>query len=766
MAKNIVLLSDGTGNSAGKLFKTNVWRLFQALDLSQSGPDGKPLQIAYYHDGVGSSAFKPLALLGGAFGWGLKRNVIDLYTYLCRNYREGDRIYGFGFSRGAFTIRVLVGLVNDQGIVEADSEADLRMLATEAFRSYRRKYKTLIRLEVLARPVRDLANNVAANVVHPGRRKARPVTERPKPSITFLGLWDTVAAYGLPFDELTRAWNWFFPLSVPDREPCGNILRARHALALDDERNTFHPVLWNEYNQPQSNAGAKHIKDERISQVWFAGMHASVGGGYPDDALANVSLEWMMGEAKRYDLKFKPDALKDVAEASDIHGKLYDSRAGLGGGYRYLPRKLALLTNDTDDSSNQVVIKRPKIHESVFQRIAAGAEAYAPIVLPPSYAVVDAGGAIWDLSSAKGSTPGLIESRQEAEERANVQEKVWDLVWWRRVIYFSSVFVALLIVLFPLFWPAREACRSWLCGISWVVGAMGAVLPAAAGPWLEAYETRLPQFVLLAAIFAFLLFLGGWLRVRISDEMRRIWLRAGAPTPDLRGWLYRMRTSAIYQWLWKRTKWVVLPTIAGMVSGFFVVAGASKSAFDLLSSAGHICAATPRDQLVPDRLETGKTFTPDSVCWASGVELTEDVTYRVTITIDDPDEWKDSTIKTGIGGFGRGEMTPLMYLGLPFRRHLGEPWFKPIARIGRRGGDEYPLDPADILNKTRAATTLVSHIKARRSGELFLFVNDAVWPVLPGWQPYYRNNHGSATVEVRPARTLKDPPRPAAEPGQ
>ena len=85
MAKNIILLSDGTGNSAGKLLKTNVWRLYQALDLSSPPKPGQPRQIACYDDGVGTSAFMPLALLGGAFGWGLKRNVLDLYTFLCRN---------------------------------------------------------------------------------------------------------------------------------------------------------------------------------------------------------------------------------------------------------------------------------------------------------------------------------------------------------------------------------------------------------------------------------------------------------------------------------------------------------------------------------------------------------------------------------------------------------------------------------------------------------------------------------------------------------
>src|SRR5436309_15727127 len=90
MGTRIVLLSDGTGNSAAKVWRTNVWRVFELLDLT--GPD----QVAKYDDGVGSSSFKPLAILGGAFGWGLKRNIIDLYKFTCRNYKPGANIYGFG----------------------------------------------------------------------------------------------------------------------------------------------------------------------------------------------------------------------------------------------------------------------------------------------------------------------------------------------------------------------------------------------------------------------------------------------------------------------------------------------------------------------------------------------------------------------------------------------------------------------------------------------------------------------------------------------
>lgn len=98
MSKNIILLSDGTGNGAAKRNKTNVRRLYEALDLHRVD------QVAFYDDGVGSQEFLPLKIIGGAVGWGLKRNVRELYKFLCRNYREGDRIYLFGFSRGAFTV--------------------------------------------------------------------------------------------------------------------------------------------------------------------------------------------------------------------------------------------------------------------------------------------------------------------------------------------------------------------------------------------------------------------------------------------------------------------------------------------------------------------------------------------------------------------------------------------------------------------------------------------------------------------------------------
>ena len=136
---NIVLLSDGTGNSSASPFKTNVGRFYQADDSLPPADATLPRQIVYYDNGVGTENFKPLAALGGAFGIGVWNNVKDLYTFVCRSYQLGDQVYGFGFSRGAYTIRVLVGLIDHQGLVTFDTEAELERNAIAAYRAFRKE---------------------------------------------------------------------------------------------------------------------------------------------------------------------------------------------------------------------------------------------------------------------------------------------------------------------------------------------------------------------------------------------------------------------------------------------------------------------------------------------------------------------------------------------------------------------------------------------------------------------------------------------------
>src|SRR6202022_4101009 len=286
MARKIVVLSDGTGSSSAALWRTHVWRTFDALDLSNSD------QVAFYDDGVGTSNFKPLAILGGAFGYGLKRNVIDIYKFVCRNYQnEDDEIFGFDFSRWA----------------------------TAAFEYYRRRKYHTVWWEIFNRDYKIPPPTAAAN-------------NKPVNSIRFLGLWDTVAAYGLPVDEMTRGVRkWIWPLELRSTVLNPRVQRACHALALDDERTTFHPVLWDESTQlPAGPDQPRPLSDERINQVWFSGMHSNGGGGYPDDSLAHIPQYWIMTEARQCGLRFKsapdadPDSLINTKAARDKDGRLYD----------------------------------------------------------------------------------------------------------------------------------------------------------------------------------------------------------------------------------------------------------------------------------------------------------------------------------------------------------------------------------------------------------------------------------------------------------
>src|SRR3954452_20106281 len=148
--RNLVVLSDGTGNSAGALNKTNVWRLYEALDLSGSD------QIATFGDGVGNSQLKILRLLGLALGIGVKKNTLQLYKFLCRNYQDDDRIFCFGFSRGAFTVRTLAGLIQREGLVSFRSEEELERAALAAYRAYRKAaFATRLPWVVVGRWLRD-----------------------------------------------------------------------------------------------------------------------------------------------------------------------------------------------------------------------------------------------------------------------------------------------------------------------------------------------------------------------------------------------------------------------------------------------------------------------------------------------------------------------------------------------------------------------------------------------------------------------------------
>ena len=544
--KRIILLSDGTGNSAGKVWRTNVWRVFESLDLTSSQ------QIAYYDDGVGTSSFKPFAILGGAFGFGLKRNVLDIYKFACRNYCshldyleiesarakaenrqeqygpwQNDDIFGFGFSRGAFTMRVVNGLICEQGLVRYRIEEELDEKVAAAYRQHRAEsFKSKFQVEWPFRKLRNLFVSAKHD------KNGRPVDH-----IAFLGLWDTVAAYGLPIDEMTRGVSrYLWPLELPDRQLNPKVHKACHALSLDDERTTFHPLLWDESPEIVTT-GARPTSRERISQVWFAGVHSNVGGGYPDDSLAHVSLTWMLSEARQRGVTLKaapgadPDAFTRVRSTQDKDGRIYDSRNGLGGYYRYGPRSVSALSNSkySDDKRDCVYVRTPKIHQSVFERIAVDAHLYAPVALPPAYEVLTYDERIVSPNDLRRETPEAAhryESSAAALQRDETQEKVvGSSIWRRRIIYFMTVIASIYLLAYPIAsqLPPAAEFTTRLRPLSDVIRIVGIALPGAASRWTNAYARDPLHFLLAASLVALLLWLSAGLKDRITDQMRTAW---------------------------------------------------------------------------------------------------------------------------------------------------------------------------------------------------------------------------------------------------
>jgi hypothetical protein len=507
MSKHIVLLSDGTGNAASKVWKSNVWRIFESLDLRGSE------QVAFYDDGVGTSSFKPLAILGGAFGWGLKRNVLDIYKFLCANHEEGDQVYAFGFSRGAFTIRVVLGLALSQGLVKGSTDAELYQNAKMAYRAYRaERFHTFLHLEWPFRKIRDAILYIFGN-------RYRKEDNRELESVEFVGVWDTVAAYGLPIDEMARGVSqYIWPLELPNRDFNQKIQRACHALSLDDERTTFHPVLWNEKDVP---AG-------RLQQVWFSGVHSNVGGGYPDDSLAYIPLYWIMKEAQARGLEFKtapnkptnpdPDMMANTEWHRDKDGRLYDSRNGLGGYYRYGPRKIEDLSKMRFSwrKGDRVENGIPTIHETAIQRAQKGAHRYAPIGIPQKYTV---------LSDAGLAQQSSVESDGQAKTRCTKQEEIWNYVWRRRIIYFTTVFASLYLAIYPLsrVIPLSGEFDNGLSFVSGAIRTVGQVLPGTLSLWIDAYARDPSHFLVLGALVAILIWLGVYLGGKIRDRMERVW---------------------------------------------------------------------------------------------------------------------------------------------------------------------------------------------------------------------------------------------------
>ena len=420
MPKNIVICSDGTGNYDINGRGTNVFKLFEAVDLNghRTDPQKTP-QVALYDDGVGTQSLKPVKLISGAFGWGLSRNVKQLYTELVRAYEPGDSIFLFGFSRGAFTVRTLVGLITDCGILDQSkfaNEAALQKAVEEAYDEHRKHYRTFWQ-ELFASKKSSDPGSVFR------QRKAAQSHPYDQTTIKFIGVWDTVDAVGLPVDELTDFINYFiYRFKFPDQHLHAKVEKACHALSVEDERRSFHPVLWAETEEDQ--------RAPRIEQVWFPGVHSNVGGGYPKQGMSLVALDWMMTRAERVGLRFIPTVRALLCELQNVNDKLYDSRAGLGAYYRYQPRDIRQLCQKCNVT--------PQIHYSLIDRVVQGTGGYAPCTLPQKFQLVSDG---MLNKEQKGEIIQLIGSHMGNHNSLLEQVSKW--VSLRKICYYLFVGLSL-----------------------------------------------------------------------------------------------------------------------------------------------------------------------------------------------------------------------------------------------------------------------------------------------------------------------------------
>ncbi|MDH3668799.1 MAG: DUF2235 domain-containing protein [Paracoccaceae bacterium] len=383
MPKNIVICADGTGNEI-KENLSNVLKLYRILEKNGQ-------QVCFYDPGVGTISnsdawsrlkHKAKGVFGLATGYGLDANVLDSYRFLVRNYRDGDQIYLFGFSRGAYTVRVLAGFLNLVGLVQPEQE-HLTSCALTAYKQASNQDDFRIAWRV------------------------QRVLETRRVTIHFMGCWDTVGTVIIPRPDRLYLIPSLETLPYTKTNPC--VRAFRHAIAIDERRRMFRLSTWTE---PQKFKTNPFVKDEDaaeqdIEQVWFAGVHSDIGGGYPEtqSGLAKIPLDWMIDEAekhglichesrrRRYVQGDNPRNSTRVYVAPNPEGMLHDSITGAWPVLEWLPKRATRIEWHERKAALGVYLPRSEprpippdatIHPSVGERKRSRiSPTYNPVNLPP-----------------------------------------------------------------------------------------------------------------------------------------------------------------------------------------------------------------------------------------------------------------------------------------------------------------------------------------------------------------------------------------------
>lgn len=389
MSKNIVILFDGTSNEISA-DRTNILRLFGTLERSER-------QIVYYDPGVGtfgadenwsSFARNATEVWGLATGWGLDHNVKEAYRFLVENYDCGpvengghpdrDRIYLFGFSRGAYTARVLAGFIHAFGLT---SPLYLNLL-DYAYRTYK---------DISEQPPASGGGNASPFA---GMRIYERMLDNDRPPIKLLGLFDTVAS----MIETGHGRLQLKTHPFTHRNP--SVEWVRHALAIDEKRTMFRPEPWTPGQVYRGNPFAAPKGPQNAREVWFSGFHCDVGGGFPEEESGQIKipLDWMIRETRPTGLHYKDDIISKIVLGEgekhdyvelDQRAPLHDSMNWAWRLVECIPRKVPKTSWRKRHAATgyyipcvdpRLIPQDALIHQSVKTRQSTGA--YAPPNLP------------------------------------------------------------------------------------------------------------------------------------------------------------------------------------------------------------------------------------------------------------------------------------------------------------------------------------------------------------------------------------------------
>jgi uncharacterized protein (DUF2235 family) len=407
--RNIIICCDGTGNEISENI-SNVLKLYRCLRKTEKT---QPRQLVFYDPGVGTlerpDPWHKLkqdfnAILGLATGYGLDDNVLAAYAFLVHNYQAGDQIYLFGFSRGAYTVRVLAGLIHKIGLISPEQVnlAGSGLIAYKQFSSdeapkLRAKFKSAIDAVAAEDTLPQTAFDNAAQFAR--------ITSTRWPTIRFVGVWDTVASVIVP-----RADRFYWPsleeLAFTLLNP--SVQTFRQAISMDERRCMFRLKKWDDPQTFKHNRfNDAHAEPQDILQVWFAGVHGDIGGGYPEkeSGLSKYPLLWMIDEATKCGLQVNQATVNQLAwgiqrkgspfsyVVPDVRGELHTSLRGPWWILEYLPKsawykewpaRKSYFGYYIPDAEPRFIPDGAMIHESVLQRMDA-MPSYRPVNLPKHY---------------------------------------------------------------------------------------------------------------------------------------------------------------------------------------------------------------------------------------------------------------------------------------------------------------------------------------------------------------------------------------------